>query len=366
LSVYRKPTASWPGQLTDGVTAVVHEVSLTVDGDALVISAADGAAPGGIGGGPPPRWPLARLAVAAAGPGRVTVTCADAPGAALVTDAEAVAVNASLTAPDAVRKTLGRWRAILAYAAGAVVIAAVIYANLDGLARAIARRVPASYEAQLGGAVAAVLAREYCETDAARAALDRLVGRLRRPDDPPPQTPHIMDSQMINAFTLPGGVVVVTKGLIAQSEGPDELAGVLAHELEHVRRRHVMIHVVRDGMLAALWQATVGDYSGLLIVDPKTAVDIANLRFSRDDEREADQGALERLDAAAISRAGFRAFFERVRAKTDGVPAWLSNHPSSEERIRAIREDVGALHRTPALSDADWAALRAGCAKGPR
>jgi predicted Zn-dependent protease len=129
-----------------------------------------------------------------------------------------------------------------------------------------------------------------------------------------------------------------------------------------VRQRHVMVHVVRGGMLTALWQATVGDFSGLLIVDPKTAVDVANLRFSRDDEREADRGALQRLDAGAVSRAGFRAFFERMRDKTDKVPAWLSNHPASAERIGAITDEVGAIQRTPALTDREWAELKAGCA----
>jgi predicted Zn-dependent protease len=123
-----------------------------------------------------------------------------------------------------------------------------------------------------------------------------------------------------------------------------------------------MVHMVRSSLMTVAWQATLGDYSGLFVVDPKTAVDIANLRFSRDDEREADQGARDRLDAAGISRAGFRQFFQRIQGKTDKIPPWLSNHPASAERAGALGEDVGAVVRTPAASPEDWAALRAGCA----
>jgi predicted Zn-dependent protease len=127
-----------------------------------------------------------------------------------------------------------------------------------------------------------------------------------------------------------------------------------------------MIRFVRTSMLTALWQASVGDYSGLFVIDPRTALDVASLRFSRDDERDADEGALARLDTAHISREGFGAFFDRMREKTDLVPAWLSSHPASAERIATIR---GAAARTDdrsasrALSSADWAALKGGCQK---
>jgi Zn-dependent protease with chaperone function len=367
---------AWRGQYMDGLTAAVTDVRLAAEGEALIgrtpggggdgdgdgDGGGDGSGGGAGGGGEPLfRWPLARLRVEPLGDGRVSISCADAPDAALTTAAHDAAANLAL--PGAMRPARSRLRAILAYGGGALAVAALVYVNLDPLARAIARRVPPSYEAELGLGLADLLERQYCETEEARRALATLARRIGVAAPPPM---HVLDADIINAFTFPGGVVVVTRGLLAEAAGPDELAGIVAHEIEHVQQRHVMIHVVRSGILTAAWQATLGDYAGLFVVDPKTAFDIASLRFSRDDEREADRGAIARLDAAGISRVPFRRFFERMRAKTDAIPPWLTNHPASAERIAAIGDDGGAVQRTPALSPEDWAALKAGCAGGTR
>ena len=125
-----------------------------------------------------------------------------------------------------------------------------------------------------------------------------------------------------------------------------------------------MIRFVRTSIVTALWQASVGDYSGLFVVDPKTALDVASLHFSRDDERDADRGALERLDRAQISHEGFAAFFERLQAKTDVIPAWMSSHPASAERIANIRGSRSTKDATvPSLSPAEWNAVKDGCHK---
>ena len=342
---------AWGGQFTDGQTAVVHALALAVQGGELV--GRDDA------GSVRLRWPAALVNSRPLDDGRTTLTCALYPDAALTTNAELVALF--LPEADASRGRLRprrpRWQLALAYGAGALLAAGLIYANLDPLARALARRVPPEYEAQLGQGLGTLLLRNDCATPEARAVMTKLVDRLGGGAS----ELHILDVDGANAFTLPGGSIMVTRGLLADAESPDEVAGVLAHELEHARLRHVMTQVVRNGILTALWQAAVGDYAGLFVVDPKTAMDIANLRFSRDAEREADQGALRRLDGARISRAGFRGFFERVRTKTDAVPAWLSNHPSTAERLSTMGDDVGAVARTPALTDAEWRTLRAGC-----
>jgi beta-barrel assembly-enhancing protease len=158
--------------------------------------------------------------------------------------------------------------------------------------------------------------------------------------------------------------VVLTRGLLAKTEGPDEIAGVLAHELEHVRQRHVMAQIIRTSILSLGWSVTVGDFSDLMIVDPGTAFAIANQRFPRADERAADAGALDRLDRARIGRAGFAAFFRRLQADSDNLPAWLSTHPASAERLQTIGT-ASAPGVTPALTDAAWSALRAACADRP-
>lgn len=345
---------AWGGQLADGQTAVVHALALAVEGGELI--GRDGA------GAERLRWPAALVRSQPLDDGRATLTCALSPDASLVTNADLVAIFLPDASRGRLRPRRPRWQLALTYGAGVVVAAGLIYANLDPLARALARRIPPAYEAQLGQGLATLLLRNDCATPPARAVMTKLVDRLGGGAS----ELHILDVDGANAFTLPGGAIMVTRGLIEDAQSPDEVAGVLAHELEHARRRHVMTQVVRNGILTALWQAAVGDYAGLFVVDPKTAMDIADLRFSRDAEREADLGALDRLDAARISRAGFRRFFERVRTKTDAMPAWLSNHPSTAERLRALGDDAGAVSRTPALDDAEWATLRAGCASKQR
>jgi predicted Zn-dependent protease len=129
----------------------------------------------------------------------------------------------------------------------------------------------------------------------------------------------------------------VTRGLLAEAESTDEIAGVLAHEIEHVTQRHVLAGFLRDAFLSGLWAVTAGDYAGMMVVDPSTAYRVASLEFSRDDEASADKGAVARLHQAGFDHAGLARFFERMIAVTDATPAWLSTHPSSKERVRALR-----------------------------
>lgn len=240
---------------------------------------------------------------------------------------------------------------------GSGVLVTSLYLSLTPIARLVAHDVPPRLEAELGQGLSTILARRYCDTEAARRALAHLTVRLGGGAD---GELHVLDTDAVNAFTLPGGAVIVTRGLLDQARGPDEVAGVLAHELEHVRLRHVMIRVVRSSIMTALWHATLGDYAGLLVIDPKTALDVTNLRFSRDDERAADRGALDRLAAGHISADGFALFFERLRAKSDVVPAWISSHPASAERLAHIRDSgtTSAGSTRPALDDTEWRSLQ--------
>jgi Zn-dependent protease with chaperone function len=348
------------GRFLDGVTATPQEVSVTVEEDVVVARRTAGYTDELL------RWPRARITRAPLDGARVTLSSPEAEDALLEISVEAAdaLLGPGVNGPGGQRP---RRRLYAAYAAGCVTVAAALYLGATPLSRAIAQRVPASVEAQLGQGLQLMVAKQYCETPAARASLDKLARRLA--NDRPTLVVHVLDTSMVNAFTFPGGTVVVSRGLLSEAENPDEVAGVLAHELEHVARRHVMVHLVRSSLLTALWQAAVGDYSGFMIVDPKTAVDIASLRFSRDDEREADRGALHRLEVGAISREGLRRFFDRMREKTDGVPAWLSNHPASAERAATIAAApvtaAPAAGRTsPALDTADWQALRDACGRG--
>jgi len=168
---------------------------------------------------------------------------------------------------------------------------------------------------------------------------------------------------MPNAFALPGGIVIMTTGLLSKADDEEEIAGVLAHEVEHVTQRHVLAGALRDAVLSGIWALTMGDYAGLLVIDPSTAYRIANLEFSRKDEQQADDGAVKRLHRAGMSHRGLLRFFERVQEdQGDGDgPEWLSTHPNTDARIARIRALTDIDEPVRVLSDEQLAALKHAC-----
>jgi predicted Zn-dependent protease len=106
-----------------------------------------------------------------------------------------------------------------------------------------------------------------------------------------------------------------------------------------------------------------------MAIDPTTAFQIATLQFSRDEELEADRGAVAMLARAGIRADAFAAFFERLSEEEAGIPEWLSTHPSSAGRAELAAASGAALgadvSTQPALSDEAWATLRAACVDAP-
>ena len=324
-------TGSFDGRLFDGVTAAPQQVTVALEqdqdgGDVLVARRAAGYGDAVL------RWPAAKISRAPLDGARVTLSCAENEEAVLEVSTAAaddllgVAIRGGAGGARPPR-TRPRWSVLALYGAGCVAVAAALYASATPLSRVIAHHVPPSIEAQLGLGLQTLIGKQYCERPPARAALEKLAARLAGAGERKQLTLHVLDTPMVNAFTFPGGTVVVTRGLLSEAESADEVAGVLAHEVEHVARRHVLVHVVRSSLLTALWQASVGDYSGFMVIDPKTALDIASLRFSRDDERDADRGALRRLDAGGILARRVRAIL-RAHAREDRRHPGVAVEPS--------------------------------------
>jgi predicted Zn-dependent protease len=149
-----------------------------------------------------------------------------------------------------------------------------------------------------------------------------------------------------NAFATLGGKIFINEGLIAEATSSDEVAGVLAHEIEHVHRRHLL-----EGALVRLISSSLGasgwsDY-------------FVKLGFSRTQEAEADHGALLRLQAAKINNSGLKNFFERMSHESN-VPAFVTDHPANRERSEMISRFQN-LDTTPALSAEDWESLKQIC-----
>jgi predicted Zn-dependent protease len=194
--------------------------------------------------------------------------------------------------------------------------------------------------------------------EATRKILDAL--RENLPETPGyPFTLHVADAAMVNAVALPGGHIVVFTGLIREAGSADEVAGVLAHEIQHIVRRHVVKRIA--GSLGWRTVAAVMLGSGNLADAVLGAGELLELSYGREQEREADEGGVRLAGRAGFSPTAMADFFDRLRRREKiDLPEFLSTHPDMEGRIGAIRANaskvVAEKGRKP---DIDWEAAKA-------
>ncbi len=153
----------------------------------------------------------------------------------------------------------------------------------------------------------------------------------------------ILDASVINAFAVPGGYVYFTRGILAVLNSEAELAAVMGHEVGHIAARHS----AQQYSKAQLAQLGLG--VGSILVDSPLVTGLAQvgvgllfLRFSRDNEREADDLGVEYASKAGYDATAMANFFEtleRINPGSDrsGLPGWFSTHPNPENRVSAVR-----------------------------
>ena len=252
---------------------------------------------------------------------------------------------------------IGLGKAAIAFAAVSAAAVALFLTAPDWLGP----RIPETWERSLGQAMVGDFGGRLCSTPKGDAALAKLLDRVD-PGDPQVRA-GIANIDMVNAVALPGAQVLLFDGLVQQAESPEELAGVLGHEVGHVRERHVMTALLRQFGFSILLS---GANSGL----GDTAFGLAQMGYSRDAEREADEYARARLAESDISPLGAASFFERMAEKygdsDDTLFGWVASHPSAGERARLYRQAAreGAPY-PPVLTDAEFEALKTMCADDP-
>jgi predicted Zn-dependent protease len=202
---------------------------------------------------------------------------------------------------------------------------------------------------------------ELCEDESGTAALATLTGELAAASGSPYNfRVLVVDFGMTNAFALPGGAIVIFDGLIGFAETPEEVAGVLAHEMAHVIKRHGTEALLRSYGLELLIKAVTGSAGGGGAGG--IGETLLSLSYSRDAESEADRTGIELLQQAGLRADGISRFFERFDEVSGDLPAALnlfSTHPSSETRAR-LADEAGS-GGAPAMSGADWQALQEIC-----
>lgn len=175
---------------------------------------------------------------------------------------------------------------------------------------------------------------------------------------------EVIDSKEVNAFALPGGPTFIYTGLLSKLKTEDELAGVMGHELTHVRKEHWAQSYAssqkRDLLITGL---------AILFHASRSLVDIAsisndlvfNLPFSRKHESEADAGGLEMMTKAAYNPQGIIDVFKLLQSLSGSgkTPEFLSDHPSDSRRVATLQKMVDDLHGTyPPQRNIDFAGAK--------
>jgi len=357
----------WPARFNDGQTAAQHDVTVELSARTLIVRDAAGIELA--------RWPVDGIALLdEPNPARpVRLRLRDEP-ARLTIEGEGAWTALVEAAPHLKGGFADRriWRNLALWSVGIAAFVGLVAIGVPRFASVIAALIPVSWEEGLGRATldrflflfSGGSSKEeiLCETADGRAALDRLTARLADTIDTPYRfTISVADIDMVNAFALPGGYIVLFRGLLEQAESFDEVAGVLAHEMGHVTAHHAAEATIRQLGYDMLFEAVSGGSSGL---DAAARIGemLVTMSFSREAEEQADKTALAVLADAGIRSDGMARLFERLakeHPKNEGILGYLSTHPASEDRARMAGAQAGA--GDDAMGADDWHALKTMC-----
>jgi predicted Zn-dependent protease len=358
----------WPGCYFDGVTAARLETDVVLSSDGVELRLHNGS---------PIFWPYSEIRqTQGEREGEpVRLEHGDEPAEAVVVDLagflEALHGYTLEVVAAGRDRSIGIGQVLAALTAAAFVGSGLYFWGAHALGDFAAAALPTSWEKRLGDAAIRQLAPEEdrCDDPVKAEAVETIVRRLAAARGASPyEYELVLASGMLNAFAAPGGRMLVFDELIGMTESPEELAGVLAHEIEHVERRHSTRALFRDLTVGIIQAAVTGDLAnGAFAMDG--AATLATLAHHRDEELEADAGGLDLLRAAEIDPAGMITMFEKF-AKLEGsgsdAASYLSTHPATRDRIQRLRALVEEKPATvkPIELDVHWARVKAPCRVG--
>jgi len=365
----------WDAHYLDGQTPVRRPVRVLIGRAGLEITLTDG--------GGSLRWPLAEVRQTQgfyAGEEVRLERGGELAEALLVRDLgfltalRAAAPEAAAAFHDPGRR---RYRVGLTVLAGVAAVGLAIglyFWGIPALATVLAARVPVSWEVSLGNAAMAELApvASRCIDREQQGRIDAITETLVKtlPESRYPFRVIVANNPTVNALATPGGSIVVFRGLLERTENAEELAGVLAHEIQHVMHRHSTKAILRQASAGVLMTALVGDVSAVVAFGLQSARTLGDLRYSRQAELEADRDGARMLHAAAVDPAGMVSFFQAMQ-KEEGTPRtatrYLSTHPEAADRLPALTALAAARTRQPTklLPGVDWNEVKKMCGERP-
>jgi predicted Zn-dependent protease len=365
-------TTSGRGTFFDGVTSVRRDVAVELAPQALQIRAADGTVLA--------EWPYEELETLSAPEGVLRLGKAGNsvlarlevrdPQLAAAIDDRSLQVDRSGRGERRMQTKVIVW----SLAATASLMMVAVW-GVPRIATQLTPLVPYSVERKLGAAIerqvrasldtrhanAAFECGNAAKEKPGRAAFDKLMSQIETTAALPiPLNALVVRRSEDNAITLPGGYIYVFQGLIDKAETPDELAGVIAHEVGHVAHRDGTRTVLQAAGLSLLFGMLLGDFVGgsAVVFAAKT---ILQTSYTRTVETAADAygvGLMTKIggDARALGR-----MLSRIAGTTHAGPKILLDHPETSDRVARIEATAGSAPTRPLLDRAEWAALKNIC-----
>ena len=267
-------------------------------------------------------------------------------------------------AAERVRQIRHRHRVMWGTVAGSIMAVALgLWFGADLLVEMAVNRIPVEWEQKLGEAAYKdfLSHQDVMKEGPAVKAVEEMTQRLAEqiPNNPYKFQVTVVKSDVVNAFALPGGYVVVFTGLMKKADSGEEVAGVLGHELNHVLQRHGMERMVKNLGIMAVVAIIVGDQQGLIGLMRQVGVELLTLKFDRAQELEADLTGLQLVYRAKIDPKGMITFFQKLSEKDEGRLEWLSTHPMSSARADRLKAELAALpKRSPEPFTFQWSEVQ--------
>ncbi len=267
-------------------------------------------------------------------------------------------------AAERVRQIRHRHRVMWGTIAGSIMAVALgLWFGADLLVEMAVSRIPVEWEQKLGEAAYKdfLSHQDVMKEGPAVKAVEEMTQRLAEqiPNNPYKFQVTVVKSDVVNAFALPGGYVVVFTGLMKKADSGEEVAGVLGHELNHVLQRHGLERIVKNLGIMAVVAIIVGDQQGLIGLMRQVGVELLTLKFDRAQELEADLTGLQLVYRAKIDPKGMITFFQKLSEKDEGRLEWLSTHPMSSARADRLKAELAALpKRSPEPFTFQWSEVQ--------
>jgi predicted Zn-dependent protease len=253
-----------------------------------------------------------------------------------------------------------KWNTVLGIVAGFALLVLVAWWQSEAITAWLAQRVTLETEVNIGEQALAQLELEHelTQQGAAATAIADIGTRLTRGSRYQYRW-YVSADREINAYALPGGIVVVNAGMVEATDDADELAGVLAHEIQHVEQRHTLQQMIHTAGWAAVLAIALGDVSAITAI---VIHQLGNLRNSRKLEAAADTEGMKALVRAGIPPAGMVSLFRKLddeqrRRGAAGIPL-LHSHPATADRIADLERLAATLACTCKTLVFDWKAIQ--------